>query len=309
MDQIAEMTHHIVKKAKEYDHDTVPGDYATLRTPCPNCGGVVTENYRRYACIGTAGNGCGFSFGKNPGGRTFETRRGRAAADRQADRSARRVPLQGRLAVHGDDHSQVQRGRQELEARVRLRQRRRGHRRARGLFSVMSRSARARNAAGACSRQPSSYVCENAVRTDTRPEPTCDFKSRRVILQQPIEPAQMMKLLATGKTDLLEKFISNADAPSVQGLSGLGQGSGEGQLRVCSVEVSVSQTARGGAPRTRSGRGRPSAGETSARRRQDEQVSERRRAQGGSEVDRQAADAERRARYGRRQPSLWPAQK
>ncbi len=36
MREIAAMTEHIVKKAKEYDRDTVPGDYATLATPCPN---------------------------------------------------------------------------------------------------------------------------------------------------------------------------------------------------------------------------------------------------------------------------------
>jgi DNA topoisomerase III len=35
---------------------------------------VVKENYRRYACTGADGNseGCGFSFGKSPAGRTFE---------------------------------------------------------------------------------------------------------------------------------------------------------------------------------------------------------------------------------------------
>ena len=47
------MAERIVKKAKEYDRDTIPGDYATLTTPCPNCGGVVKENYRRYACTGS----------------------------------------------------------------------------------------------------------------------------------------------------------------------------------------------------------------------------------------------------------------
>jgi DNA topoisomerase-3 len=75
MREIAAMTEHIVKKAKEYDRDTVPGDYATLSTPCPNCGGVVKENYRRYTCTGADGasDGCGFSFGKTPGARTFES--------------------------------------------------------------------------------------------------------------------------------------------------------------------------------------------------------------------------------------------
>ncbi|MEO8299637.1 MAG: DNA topoisomerase III, partial [Burkholderiales bacterium] len=50
MAEIAQMAERIVKKAKEYDRDTIPGDYATLKTPCPNCGGVVKENYRRYTC-------------------------------------------------------------------------------------------------------------------------------------------------------------------------------------------------------------------------------------------------------------------
>ena len=50
---------------------------------------------------------------------------------------------------------------------------------------------------------PQAYVCEDAVGPDKR----CDFRSGRVILQRPVERAQMQKLLATGKTDLLQ-FVS-----------------------------------------------------------------------------------------------------
>src|SRR5262245_64731835 len=42
---------------------------------------------------------------------------------------------------------------------------------------------------------------------------TCDFRSGKVILQRPIEREQMNKLLATGKTDLLERFISRKGRP------------------------------------------------------------------------------------------------
>ena len=38
---------------------------------------------------------------------------------------------------------------------------------------------------------------------------TCEFKSGKVILQQPVAREQMTKLLATGATDLLEGFVSN----------------------------------------------------------------------------------------------------
>jgi DNA topoisomerase-3 len=54
----------------------------------------------------------------------------------------------------------------------------------------------------------SNYVCERAVPTHDHPTPTCDFRSGKIILQQPVEREQMAKLLATGKTDLLDKFIS-----------------------------------------------------------------------------------------------------
>jgi len=48
------------------------------------------------------------------------------------------------------------------------------------------------------------YLCEKA----TGAGKTCDFRSGKIILQQEIAPEQMKKLLETGKTDLLTKFIS-----------------------------------------------------------------------------------------------------
>lgn len=52
------------------------------------------------------------------------------------------------------------------------------------------------------------YVCERSVPTDAQPAPSCDFRSGQVILQQPVAREQMAKLLASGKTDLLDKFVS-----------------------------------------------------------------------------------------------------
>ena len=48
------------------------------------------------------------------------------------------------------------------------------------------------------------YVCEKAIGR----ERSCDFRSGRMILQQPIERLQMQKLLDTGRTDLLTGFVS-----------------------------------------------------------------------------------------------------
>ena len=212
MREIAEMTEHIVRKAKEYDRDTVPGNYATLATPCPNCGGVVKENYRRYGCTGADGksDGCGFSFGKSPGGRTFEVEeaetflRDKHIGPLEGFRSKAGWPFVAELVLKfsdddrnwklefdfGDDKADEDTGE---------------------LVDFAGQAA-----LGPCPKcgspvhvHGSNYVCSKAVPTAEQPTPSCDFKSGRTILQQDIEPEQMQKLLSTGKTDLLDKFVSN----------------------------------------------------------------------------------------------------
>ena len=51
----------------------------------------------------------------------------------------------------------------------------------------------------------SNYLCEHAVGANV----TCDFKTGKIILTQPVSHEQLGKLLRTGKTDLLDGFVSN----------------------------------------------------------------------------------------------------
>ena len=53
------------------------------------------------------------------------------------------------------------------------------------------------------------YICEQS-QADKRP---CKFKIGKTILQQPIESGQVVKLLAEGRSDLLDKFISKTGRP------------------------------------------------------------------------------------------------
>ena len=212
MQQIQSMTEKLVKKAKEYDRDTVPGDYATLSTPCPNCGGVVKENYRRYGCTGSDGQGagCGFSFTKSPAGRTFET-----AEAEQLLRDRRLGPLDGFRSKAGWPFvAEVTIVRDEEGGNYKLE------------FDFGDDAASedtgelvdfaSQQSLGPCPKcgapvfeHGSNYVCAKAVPTLAQATPSCDFKSGQIILQQPIEREQMQKLLQTGKTDLLDKFVSN----------------------------------------------------------------------------------------------------
>jgi DNA topoisomerase-3 len=54
-----------------------------------------------------------------------------------------------------------------------------------------------------------SYACEKAVGS-TR---TCNFKIAKIILTRPLEREQVVKLLHTGRTDLLSKFMSKKGRP------------------------------------------------------------------------------------------------
>jgi DNA topoisomerase-3 len=208
MQEIAAMTERMVKKAKEYDRDTIPGDYATLSAPCPNCGGVVKENYRRYACVGKSGaEGCGFSFGKSPAGRTFETHEAelllaeRKIGPLEGFRSKAGWPFTSEIVLRYDDEAHNY----KLEFDF-------GDDKAEETGELVAFSDPALGACPICGAEVhehgSNYVCSKAVPTAAQPVPSCSFKSGKIILQQPVERAQMEKLLATGKTDLLEKFVS-----------------------------------------------------------------------------------------------------
>ncbi len=211
MAEINAMTEKIVKKAKEYDRDTVPGDYATLTTPCPNCGGIVKENYRRYTCTGKAGaaEGCGFSFGKTPAGRTFEP-----AEVEQFILNKKIGPLEGFRSKAGWPFvAEIALKYNEEEKNWKLEFDFGEDAKAAESGEIVDLSGKV--SLGACPKCGSpvvefgkSYVCEKSVPTDAQPTPSCDFKSGQVILQQPVEREQMTKLLATGKTDLLDKFVS-----------------------------------------------------------------------------------------------------
>jgi DNA topoisomerase-3 len=214
MAEIAAMTERMVAKAKGYDKDSIPGDYATLAAPCPNCGGIVKENYRRYTCTGKAGatEGCGFSFGKTPAGRTFENAeveqflRDKKIGPLEGFRSKAGWPFTAEMVIKfdeetknyklefdfGDDKNAETGEIQDFSAQTSL-----------GKCPKCGDTS-----GGRVFEHGKNYVCDKSVPTLAQPTPSCDFKTGQVILQQPIEREQMVKLLETGKTDLLDKFVS-----------------------------------------------------------------------------------------------------
>jgi DNA topoisomerase-3 len=196
MREIAEMTEHIVARAKGYGPTDVPGDYATLAEPCPRCGGVAKENYRRFACTA-----CDWSITKSPSSRLLEP-----AEAEQLMRERTIGPLHGFRSKMGRPFSAILK---LVEPDWKLE------------FDFGQSDAAdddepvdfsGQEPVGACPRCSArvfehgmSYVCEKSVGAGR----SCDFRSGKVILQQPVERAQMAKLLADGRTDLLDGFVSS----------------------------------------------------------------------------------------------------
>jgi DNA topoisomerase-3 len=202
MAEIAQMAERIVRKAKEYDRETIPGDYATLATKCPNCGGVVKENYRRFSC-----ESCEFSITKIPGSRSFELAeveqflRDKKIGPLDGFRSKAGWPFTAELKLAYDDEIKNW----KLEFDFGEDAKREGESGEPVDFSAQHSLGACPKCQGRVFELGTSYVCEHAVGAHV----TCDFKSGKIILQQPVTHEQMGKLLAGGKTELLDGFVSN----------------------------------------------------------------------------------------------------
>ena len=195
MREIVRMTKHIVAQAKEYESDTIPGDFATLAARCPKCGGEIHENYKKFQC-----QACDFGFWKIMGGRQLDV------PEAETLLSQRSVgPLEGFRSKLGRPFAASIKLTEAHEVKFDFEDANGGDN------DGEAPDFSDREPLGACPKcgarvfeHGQSYLCEKA----TGPAKTCDFRSGRVILQRPVESDQMRKLLATGKTDLLQ-FVSS----------------------------------------------------------------------------------------------------
>lgn len=195
MEQIYNMTREIVEKTKQYESDTVPGDFGTLEAPCPKCGGVVKENYKKFQC-----QECDFGTYKILSGRQLELHE-------MEELVVRRTvgPLEGFRSRLGREFSAVLKVDDEFKV----------------VFDFGDDDKKesadeeidfsSKEALGSCPKCQEgvydidrAYICKKA----TGKEKSCDFRVSKTILEQAIAPEQMRKLLSDKKTDLLHKFIS-----------------------------------------------------------------------------------------------------
>jgi len=198
MQEIAEMTRHIVEQAKSHRGETITGDYSTLKTPCPKCGGVVNETYKKFQC-----EKCDFALWKILAGRQFETREMedlitlREIGPLQGFRSkmgrlfSANIKLNDALEMKFDFGNDDDENAEPVD------------------FSAQESLGKCPKCGAGVFDRGMAYVCEKSVGA----EKSCTFRSGKIILKREMEAEQMSKLLRIGKTDLLTKFISKKGRP------------------------------------------------------------------------------------------------
>jgi len=191
---------HIVDRTREMVERIKTGEFAdpdfgTLKTPCPRCGAKIHEGYKHFAC-----EKCDYRLWKVVASRQWET-------EEMDELLSKRVigPLQGFRSKMGrafpamiklkDDHTpEFDFGQSDADADAEEVD-----------FSGQEPLGACPKCAARVFEHGMAYVCEKSVGAGR----TCDFRSGKVILQQEVARADMQKLLATGRTDLLKGFVSN----------------------------------------------------------------------------------------------------
>jgi DNA topoisomerase-3 len=192
MKQIWDLVRNTVAVIK---HGEIPDTvYATVSAPCPKCGGVVQENYRKFQC-----QKCDFAIWKVTSGREW-------SPEEVGELIEKRVvgPLTGFRSKQGRPFAAVVRLSGDLRPEFDFGQGRGGEAEQAPDFGDQEPLGACPKCASRVFEHGMTYTCEKAV----GPARTCDFRSGRIILQQPVEREQMQKLLANGRTDLLTGFVS-----------------------------------------------------------------------------------------------------
>jgi DNA topoisomerase-3 len=200
MAHIRKFTREVVERAKNFEGDSVSGNFEPLEVKCPKCGGgPFDETYRTFTC-----RSCGLIVWKTMAGRLFER------PELQTLLTEKRVgPLEGFRSKIGRKFNAIVKLTDEFKPEFDFGQN--GHDQPIEIDPTKHESL---GPCPVCQKGQvyvldRAYACENAVSK----EKTCTFRLSKTILQREIPQEQAQKMITTGKTDLLPKFISKKGRP------------------------------------------------------------------------------------------------
>jgi len=200
MEDIRGLTREIVEKTKNVEGDGVSGDFETPEVKCPNCGGgPIKEDYKTFRC-----QNCDWLLWKTMASRQFDPE------------EVRELLTMGRVGPLRGFRSKMGRA---FEAIVKLGEDKKpqfdfGES---GNGAPEKIDASRHESIGICPacnqghvfEVENAYICERAAVVPKK----CSFRLSKTILHRAIPKEQVQKLMTTGKTDLLPRFISKRGRP------------------------------------------------------------------------------------------------
>ena len=200
MAHIRQFTREVVESAKNFEGDSVSGNFEPLDAKCPKCGGgPFDETYRTFTC-----RSCGLIVWKTMAGRLFER------PELEQLLTEKRIgPLEGFRSKIGRKFNAIVKLSDEFKPEFDFGEN--GHDQP---ITIDTAKHESLGLCPICQKGQvyvldRAYACENAVSK----EKTCTFRVSKTILQREIPKEQVQKLITTGKTDLLPKFISKKGRP------------------------------------------------------------------------------------------------
>jgi DNA topoisomerase-3 len=200
MAEIKEFTRHIVDKAKNFEGDSIGGNFEVLEVKCPKCGGgPFDEDYRTFKC-----RSCELIIWKTMAGRQFD----RSEVEKLLV-EGRVGPLEGFRSKMGRKFNAPVKLGEDFKQQFDF-----GENGSGGPLAIDTTKHEEIGLCPVCKEGKvyeleNVFACEKALATPK----TCSFRVSKVILQREIAREQVQKLMTAGKTDLLPKFISKKGRP------------------------------------------------------------------------------------------------
>src|SRR5437016_4351068 len=199
-EEMREATREIVERAKNFEGDSVSGNFEPLEVKCPKCGGgPFEESYRTFKC-----RSCELILWKTMAGRAFE----RSELEKLLT-EGKVGPLEGFRSRVGRKFNAIVKLGEEFKPAFDFGEN--GHDQP---VEIDTQKHELLGPCPICHKGQvyvldRAYACENAVSK----EKTCTFRISKNILHREIPKEQVQKLIAIGKTDLLPKFVSKKGRP------------------------------------------------------------------------------------------------
>jgi DNA topoisomerase III len=196
MEGIRRFAADIVAKAKNYSGDSVQGQFTDLEAKCPRCSQTTfKESYKAYEC-----KGCGLIIWKNMAGRELERDEVRSLLE-----TGSVGPLEGFRSKIGRPFTAVIKMDGEFKQAFDFGEDANGNGAAIDFSTLPAIAPCPACKSGTVHDTGTAYQCSNT--------PKCKFRMGKTICQREVPREQVLKLIETGKTDLIPRFISKKGKP------------------------------------------------------------------------------------------------